>query len=249
MNDLPEDFELVKEAANKKELESNYENWLTNPSKDNLGLVIKSAEPIITSAVKNYGGGTDVKSKAKLLTIKALNTYNKNKNTQLSSHIYTQLQPLRREALRSSNVLGVSEKYTQEKAKLYNARNEFVDKYDRDPADSELADMTGISTKKIRFLNGINNGTISEGQITDRATEDDDGSMPGVSKPLPENTWLSYVHHDANPIDQKIIEWKTGFGGNQILPATEIAKRLRLTPAAVSQRAKRISDRIGEGLE
>ena len=103
MEELPQDFELVKEAAKKNELDQHYEAWKADSSPENLGIVLKAAQPVISSASKTYGGGVDIGSKTKLLTIKALSSYDKNRNASLSSHIYNQLQPLRREATRRSN--------------------------------------------------------------------------------------------------------------------------------------------------
>lgn len=230
------------------ELTLAYDEWKINPTSDTLGIAIQKAQPVLSSAVKTYGNGMDLNSKAKVLAIKAFNTYDKNKGASLSSHIFNQLQPLRREALKRTNVLGVSERYTQEKGKIRDSMESFLDKHSRDPSDVELADLTGLSTKRIQYLNSINNSTMSETQYLGNSGDDDDVSLPGVASPTKENTWINYVYHDSSPIDQKILEWKTGFKGGAPLTSQEIAKRLNITPAAVSQRAAKLSTRIGEGL-
>ena len=238
----------MAQQPKKDDITKAYELWKSNPTSDNLGLAVKAAEPTISSAIKTYAGKGNVKSKAKLLTIGALNSFKNDKGASLSTHIYSQLQPLRREALKRSNVLGVSERYTQEKARIRDARTDFLDRFDRDPSDDELADEIGLSPKRINFLDKVNNSTLSEGKATESAGEDDDASLPGVASASKEDTWASYVHHDSSPLDQKILEWKTGFGGKPILSAIEIAKRLNLTPASISQRSAKLSKRIGEGL-
>jgi predicted transcriptional regulator len=43
------------------------------------------------------------------------------------------------------------------------------------------------------------------------------------------------------------MEWKTGIYGKQILSTNDIAKKLGLTPGAVSQRASRILAKVNEG--
>ena len=69
---------------------------------------------------------------------------------------------------------------------------------------------------------------------------------PGSAQASPEDVWMEYVHHDAAPIDQKILEWKTGFNGKAIIPTLEIARRLKISPSAVSQRAARLAKRMNE---
>jgi hypothetical protein len=69
---------------------------------------------------------------------------------------------------------------------------------------------------------------------------------PGSAQASPEDVWMEYVHHDANPIDQKILEWKTGYNGKEIVATQEIARRLRISPSAVSQRAARMAKRMNE---
>jgi DNA-binding Lrp family transcriptional regulator len=60
---------------------------------------------------------------------------------------------------------------------------------------------------------------------------------------------MEYVHHDLEPLDQKMLEWRTGIYGKTIKSVNEIAERLKLSPAAVSQRAARIARLIAKGKE
>ena len=71
--------------------------------------------------------------------------------------------------------------------------------------------------------------------------------LPGTEKVSAEDIWLEYVHHDLDPVDKKVLEWKTGLYGKTILSTNEIARRLKITPGAVSQRASKIAMKIEEG--
>ena len=55
-----------------------------------------------------------------------------------------------------------------------------------------------------------------------------------------EDPWRDYVYHDLDTKSRKIFEWTTGYGGTKILPKQEIARRLKITPAAVSSRIQTI---------
>ena len=80
-------------------------------------------------------------------------------------------------------------------------------------------------------------------------TEEGAVYKPGVQQPDKEAIWADYVYYDLDPIDQKIFEWRTGRNGQKVLTVTEIAKRLKMSPASVSQRAKRISQLLASGVE
>jgi DNA-directed RNA polymerase specialized sigma subunit len=87
-------------------------------------------------------------------------------------------------------------------------------------------------------------GLISEGQT---ATPEEGVQLPGTESLPASDIWLEYVHHDLDPIDKKILEWKTGMYGKQVLSTNEIARRLNITPSAVSQRAAKIAMKIEAG--
>ena len=59
--------------------------------------------------------------------------------------------------------------------------------------------------------------------------------------------WSDYVYYDLDPIDKKIFEWTTGYAGSKIIPKGEVAKKLRITPAAVSLRINKIVKKLEEG--
>ncbi len=55
-----------------------------------------------------------------------------------------------------------------------------------------------------------------------------------------------FLYHDLDPYDQVILEYGLGLNGSPKLPAAQIARRLKLSPGAVSQRASRIQQQLDE---
>jgi GTP-dependent phosphoenolpyruvate carboxykinase len=55
---------------------------------------------------------------------------------------------------------------------------------------------------------------------------------------------MEYVYDESDPIDRKIIEFTTGYGGSPMLSKKEIADRLGISPSQVTRRADRIGMKI-----
>jgi len=226
-------------------MDNEYANWTKDKSHDNLKSLIDASKSNINKAVQMYVGHDDpaARSHAKLLAVKAFKSYDPKKGTQLRTHFLNQLQPLRRFAARRRMVFSVPEGVQQDMAGLNTAKKELFDKLDRDPTDIELADFTGISVPRIRKLrkrkfDSAEGGLVNEeGEIFQAVTQE----------PNSLDTWSEFVYHDMNPTDRKIYEWRTGYNGRKMLSNNEIAKKLRLSPGAVSQRVAKIYDRIAEG--
>jgi DNA-directed RNA polymerase specialized sigma subunit len=148
---------------------------------------------------------------------------------------------------RRTNVVHVPERVQSDLYHLRQAQQSFSERFGREAADSELSEQMGVPASRLKHLRQYMRQESSESNT--QTTSDEGGSepfYPGASQANPEDVWMEYVHHDANPIDQKILEWKTGYNGKEIIPTLEIARRLKITPSAVSQRAARMAKRMNE---
>lgn len=232
-------------------LESVYARWQKDPVDTHLITMLDRMKPVIDNAVTTYAGGSKsplVSGRARVLAARAIRSYDPNAGASLKSHLMLQLQPLRRFHGQASRPLKMSERRLAQLRDLQQAEREYFDKYDRDPSDVELADHLGISIRKISKIRNYARPVMgpsteltgTEGVIDHAATRTD-----------PMEAWLDYVYNELDSTDQQIVDWKLGRNGRSVLPNNEIGKRLRLTPAAVSQRLARIQQKIlaGEGLE
>lgn len=228
-------------------MEQEFEAWKTDPTPQNLQSLVGAANSNIGKALQMYAGNDKdpiARSHAKVLAVRAFKTYDPMKGTKLRTHFLNQMQPLRRFAAQRRFVFDVPERVQVDMAGLNTAKQELIDKYDREPTDLELADHTGLSMQRIQRLRQ-RQLDLSESSRLDENGEifQDLSQDPGEF-----STWTQFVYHDLGPIDRKIFEWRTGFNGRKQLPNNEIAKRLRLTPGAVSQRVDKIYSKIAEGM-
>lgn len=232
------------------ELDSAYETWKTDPSPQNMGLAIQAANPVINSALQSYGQGNQaLKGRAKLLAAKAIQSYDPSKGAKLRTHLMNQMQPLTRSAKQYSQPVHIPERVQADLYQVEEGGQRFFNDYGREPSDDELADLTGLSIKRIAHVRSMRNIGMPESALIQSGEEGEEQFMPGMESVSPEQIFIEYLHHDLDPVDQKILEWRTGLYGKPKLSNNEIAKKLGLSAGAISQRAAKISKRLAAGME
>jgi DNA-directed RNA polymerase sigma subunit (sigma70/sigma32) len=230
-------------AARPDKLDDAYGRWdLNKRTPQATGELLREADPVIRKALTSYAGGEKtLHSRARSLAIGAFESFDPNRGVKLQSHLLTQLQPLRRAHAKRFAVVRTPERVMADKFNLERTENEFRDNNGREAADDELADKTGLSRKRIAHIRALSKGVVPESQFMAPRGEDEGGDLPGMGGPTADDIWIDYVYHDLSPVDKQILEWKTGLHGKAMLSNNEIARRLRITPGAVTQRATKIT--------
>lgn len=225
-------------------MEKEYDIWKQKPTETHLDQVLTKARPVINSALKSYAGGDQtLEPRAKLLAAKAIKTYDPGKGAKLRTHMMTQMQPLVRLHRERTQVTRVPERVTTDLYKMRQEQQRFHDQFGRDPSDGELSSATGLARKRLMHIRRFQRGEMPESGMTDESGEI---LYPGISKIDPEQVLTEYVHHDLDPVDQMILEHRSGLYGKKILSNNEIAAKLKLSPGAISQRAAKIARRIND---
>jgi DNA-directed RNA polymerase specialized sigma subunit len=226
------------------EMEETYERWKKKPTPEGMGELLESSQPVLRSAVQSYAGGNEaLMGRARILASGAFQNYDPAKGTKLRTHLMTQLQPLTRHAKAYGQVTRVPERVQTDLYHLRQAEQTFKEGKGREASDLELAERTNLSPSRIAHVRNFARPEAAESSFADNG-----GAInyPGVERPDPERILIEYVHHDLDPLDRKILEWRTGLYGKEQLSNNEIAKRLNLTPGAISQRAAKVAKRISD---
>ena len=232
----------------KLSIEDHWNTWHKHPTKKNLRTLMNEAKPVIDKSMRSYAKNASpaVRSKAKVLAVKAFKTYDPSGRSKLSTWLHTQMQPLSREA-QSYDTVHTPEKIRFDLAHVNKMHNRFVDENNREPNEDELADYTGLSRKRIAHIRKYDRKLLYE-SFFDPEDDDDSGSLPGTNKP--ENLWADFVYAELGEKDKLIYDLKTGRGGRgKPLSVNQIAKKVGISASAVSQRLAKISQRIQEGAE
>lgn len=221
-----------------------YDAWLADPTPDNMANIVTSLEPAINSEIQRYSGPKPLlRSKARGLAIQAIKKYDPARGAQLRSWVVTQLQPLSRYG-QSLRPIHASEMAIRQAAELNRVSTELSDEIGHTPNHEELADHTGLSVKRIKMLRRTVIPVVSEGTIAGNAETDEGPNLPGTNQSNMLGNAEEIVYDSLNERDRQIYDWKIGRHGKPVLSNGEIAKRLGVTPALISQRSSQLAIQI-----
>lgn len=245
MNPLPS---LANRSLLEEEFASPYEAWKKNPGLTTSAGVLKAVEPVIQSALRTYSSqgapSPTMRSRAKIIVLNALPKYDPSR-AKLRTHLMVHLQSLRRATAEANQIVHTPERVRLDQHRLRLASEELADRLGREPSDAELSQHVGLSPRRMARIRLARQG-VAEGTASSAPGEPNEvAGMPAVAKgPADDDTWLRFIYHDLDPRDQVIMEHTLGLHGRPVLPKIEIAKRLGVSPGAVSQRAARIQQLI-----
>lgn len=220
--------------------------WKAEPHPANAGKLLGAVQPVLDSALRTYVGtnaSPTLRSKAKVMALDAMQSYDPSR-AKLRTHLMSQLQGLRRASAKEAQILSVPEQIALDQQHVREAEGQLRDTLGRDPSDYELSEHVMLSPARLAHLRKARN-VLPEGFIQSRTTgEGDDLYDPAVQSRGAPNAWHQFVHSDLGPIDQKIMEHTLGMNNKPVLQNQEIARRLGLSPGAISQRKARIQNML-----
>jgi DNA-directed RNA polymerase specialized sigma subunit len=182
-----------------------------------------------------------------LLAAKAVKGYQPDRGASLDTHVFRQLQALQRIAPQIHDPMPLPERLRRDRGEVSGAIEKVQNDLGRDASDEEVAQLTNLPRKRITKVRQMMQSRLPLSSF-EESEEDSESDQPDLvaNQMTPEDEWMDAVYHDLGDIDRVILQHRTGYRGNPVLPNQEIAKRLRMSPAAVSQRATRIQQRLDE---
>lgn len=225
-------------ASKQKEL---WSKWKADPQPRNMSGVLQSVNPVIDyhlGRINERESGV-YRGEAKRLAMDAIKAYNPEAGASLNTHVYNYLRPLARKKEELRHVMPVSREMSKDIAIYNQTAKDLFEETNRDPTDEEIQERTGIPSKKLIKIRQSMKGEIPESSFDGFDSGEDTDNKIGL--------WTEYVYHDLDPDGKKILEFKTGRNGKEILTNEEIALRLGIDTSTVSRRSADIADRILKG--
>ena len=224
-----------------------YDNWVADPSPTNTGQLIKAVKPVLSSAVRAYGGtsarSTNIKSQAKRMAADAFSSYDPARGT-LKSHLMSRLQRLRRVAAQQRQVIRVPEQVALDQMRSDAATRELEESLGYPPSDQQLADYTNLSLKRLAYIRGSER-PLAESTISRGGEEGLGGYDPRArSLAKPADAWEELIYDDIDETNQFIMERVLGMHGHQPTKPSQVAVMLKISPAAVSHRMAQIQAKL-----
>ena len=223
-----------------------YDEWINDPTPENMGRIMDELKPTINSEVYRYQGPKPIlRGKARNLAIKSIKSYDPTRGTNLRTWVVNGLKPLARYGQQMRPVQ-TGEVLIRQAAELNNVTQRLTDELNRTPTDIELADKIGISTKRINQLRKAVKPTVYESTFDDIASDDDSRSLPGTIEHDYFGDAEDIVYNSLDKRDKSIYDMKTGRNKKPMLSNKDIAKRLGVSPAFVTQRSAAIAKMISD---
>lgn len=243
MNKHDDVFKYLKDVKNKPieslvpSIEAPNELWKSYQQGDNSVSrdLLLSLTPTINSAVITYANGnTELNTKAKLMALEAVKSYDPSKGAKLETHVFNSLKKLQRVSADRGNIIHVPEQTALDKITVEKAIKDYEIDNGVSPSLAYLSDKTGMPIKKINRLMNVKGLTSSSMATGEQGNSLD--AAPRTALALYEDT----LYDELDETNKKIYEWLTGYKGSPMLGRAEVAQRLKITPAALSQRIGKI---------
>lgn len=222
-----------------------YDNYIKYHDATSRAQLMHALKPIIQQSVIAAGGDPNnpvTIAKAKMMVLAGLRSYDPEKST-LKNFLYSHLRGLNRALGTANNIIQTPETVVLDKNKIARAEQELFDKLGRFPNTDEVADYTGLSVKRITKLRKAD-VPISEGQVQIVLGENGAPNAHRLGDTTTDDSWMEYVYDAIDDRQKSIMENLYGMHGNKPISAQEVAKKLKITPAAVSQQRKKIDTLI-----
>jgi len=222
-------------------LESAYTAYQADPSQGNLHTVVTKLRPTIDYQLSSLGVSNDpvMRTKATVYAAKAIPKFDPSVSS-LPTFVSSQLKQLTRDRRLMSTPLKIPERAQLDAFHLHRKEQEYIDKYGKEPDAQELSDHVGIPIDRISKIRDTMMAVPSETAMGEATTHTGPDFLMEATK---------YVHADADYVDRRILELKTGYGMGKSfkhLRANEIAQKLNISPSQVSRRIVRLTNKIEE---
>jgi DNA-directed RNA polymerase specialized sigma subunit len=208
-----------------------WRQWKENPTPEAYKAVFDEVKPAVDSAMTSFAGGDQsLRTRAHILTAQAIQSYSPEKGAALKSHVYTTLQRLQRFRSERYRAVRVPENVDADRRAVFVFTAKYKDHHGTDPNIDDITDGMGISRKRVMRTRSR--------EVPEDFQGSDKGDLPALRSR--NDVWQDYVYHDLDTRGKQIFELTTGYNGSEVVPKREIARRLKITPAAVSLRVTQI---------
>jgi DNA-directed RNA polymerase specialized sigma subunit len=245
---------ISREERKQLELEA-WQRWRQDPNPEDFSWLLESHQPLINAATNRYVSSSNlpkaaIKGQIMRRYVKAIDTYDPTKGTQLSTHVtYGLGRQMDRYLQRYSNIGRIPEDRSWLIGTLKQREAELSELHGRPPSDAELADdvllsMNDLSALRRKMVTPKMVGTLRRELRSDYLAESagHEVGLPGSS--LIEQQ-AAFLHGSLNPEQQLVLEHTfSGFGKPVIPDPIELGQTINMSPQKVRGIKKQIEKKL-----
>jgi DNA-directed RNA polymerase specialized sigma subunit len=230
-----------------------WNKWKSTNSKSDLKDLLRAYDPVIHKWVSQFAHSgvpyPALEAETKLNTIKAFQSYDPAKGTQLNTHVTNYLQKGQRLVYESKALTRIPEHRATRVSTFMSVKDHLKEKLNREPTVDELQEELAATHP---IGDGENHWSPAEiARMTAELhktllTSEDSLQEMAVQTPSEDSKLIDYVYYELLPQEKAVFEYLTGRGGKPMLDGINIAKKLNLTPSRVSRIRQKIADKFEE---
>lgn len=229
---------LEKEAAARKEKDLHaWQQWNKSRNDADLMMVMDRINPVIMGEVNRWSGAVappTLTLEAKNLALGAIKTFDPNRGAALNTHVTNKLKKLSRLVYSNQNLARIPEHKTLQQRTFAMAEERLRDRLGRDPTADELREELGWTRNYLAdFQRSARKEFVDTGEVAN--VFDTDSGDTGL---------VDFAYQDLSPLQKKIFEYRTGYGGKPVLSNPEIRKKLGLRQSQLSYQHRKMVDRL-----
>lgn len=229
-----------RKAKQQQELEL-WRDWKADPQPKKLEPLLESLQPLVHRKVNQFKAApvpqAAVHGFANQQVVKALNTYNPEKGTQLGSWVDWHLKKVRSFVVKHQNIGKIPDQRAYNITRFKTAKQELLEELGYLPDSLTLAEHLGWSQAEV----GRMETELRKDLVQSKNPEPD--TLPELSSSR-ERDVLRYIHHDLDPEERTVFEYTLGMYGKPKLSATAIAKEMKISLPKVSRIRRRIDEKL-----
>lgn len=213
-----------------------YDRWKRSGSPQDLQALLNQLKPVIMREVNRWAGGLarpTLETKAKVLAVKAIQSYNPAAGTALSTHVTNQLQKLSRTVYTHTQAARLPEHKAVAMTSFNVAHEMLNSELGRSPTVVELSDHLGWSkSRTAEFQKAFERKELlTSGEFKPSAFAVND---------YQQDPMVDFVVYDMSPDNQRLFEHITGYGGAKMLSNDELMHKFKLTQGQLSYRKRKL---------
>ena len=220
-----------------------WKQWNKTKNPIHLNSLLTSMDPFLQSYVNRYAGAplprAAIESQARILAIKGFHTFDPGRGVQLNTHLGHELKHLHRYVLEYQNIGKIPENRGIAISKFKNIKSHLTEDLNREPTVLELADALQWSPAEVERMQTELRQDLNIIQGKEEAFFDTSYNTTDDARDLAE-----FVYWSSTPVEQKVLEYWFGLGGNPKLTTDEMAKKLKKTPEEIKNISKQLALRI-----
>lgn len=197
--------------------------------------------PITESFVKSFKtSGVSplaLRAQADAQMIKAIGTYKPNMSTAPSTHIWNNLQKIKRVSMRSLQSGHIPEHRNLKRSTFITIKDNMTDRLGYEPSMAEISDELGWSMEETSRMDNELGHEVPESMLENQFYKSTDGSQK-------EKALADYLYMELDGKEKKVFEWTFGYGGKPILNSREIAQKLGDNEMFVSRTKKKLAQKL-----